>query len=479
MSVSLNEQFVSILQTRDQMTGKADGLLHQLQERTVHVAQAEEQYTEITKLFGTFQSSIGEYTSIPGMDMEEITLATSVKDEAEATMNKLSHTLLTHFPYIAIPGNPPCVSPKKEPHVTGIPTAAAEFIKQCDAIRPIRGDGNCFFTAFSVILLENLVTDKSLDWFHHFIDAFPPKDKRLEALLKSISAEFVKLEPEGREALLTQNEKMFPLVNYLRQLAANHILNNKESFSPFFETSCEKYVESMVLPMGQNADHPAIMALCTVLNYPIRIFDSQLDSGKGVNIEGDKIKATLCRKDEHYFILYPNQGETRVTIHCEVPPGQSLFIRGEEGGLNWQKGIPLKPGSAPNTWIYTFSGDKPVAYKLLLDDSVWELGDNHAIAKGKQEKITPHFPESSLSTIRVKCKVPPGRTLFIRGEGGPGLKWDAGLRMTYMGEDVWEIGLKGITKSALYKVVLDDKEWESGDNHTIMGGKTAEHQPRF
>jgi tRNA-specific 2-thiouridylase len=91
----------------------------------------------------------------------------------------------------------------------------------------------------------------------------------------------------------------------------------------------------------------------------------------------------------------PVQGATelpiRICVQCDVGFGNHLTIRGNGCGLCWCKGLPLCNRGA-DCWCW--GADKPLCgeYKLLINDEVWELGENHRFCPGTVQKICPQFP---------------------------------------------------------------------------------------
>lgn len=80
----------------------------------------------------------------------------------------------------------------------------------------------------------------------------------------------------------------------------------------------------------------------------------------------------------------------KVTYDCGFP--NTLYIRGEGcSTLSWNKGAPLK-NISKNEWIW--ESTRPCAhieFKVLLNDEVFENGNNHSISYGDQTNITPRF----------------------------------------------------------------------------------------
>ena len=79
-----------------------------------------------------------------------------------------------------------------------------------------------------------------------------------------------------------------------------------------------------------------------------------------------------------------------VEAHCVLPEGKILYVRGGKTPLTWDKGIPLY-SMDQRTWQGSFSiaADERVEYKFLIDDAVWEIGENHRWEEGKT--VYPSF----------------------------------------------------------------------------------------
>jgi hypothetical protein len=85
------------------------------------------------------------------------------------------------------------------------------------------------------------------------------------------------------------------------------------------------------------------------------------------------------------------KNETRITIKYDVGFSNSLFLRGEGPGLSWDKGIKLRNVKA-DEWIWETS--QPFTrgeFKVLINDSHFEQGDNHKLVSGANVIYTPNF----------------------------------------------------------------------------------------
>lgn len=87
----------------------------------------------------------------------------------------------------------------------------------------------------------------------------------------------------------------------------------------------------------------------------------------------------------------PAVSETSIIANIDVGFGNSLFIRGNGAGLNWESGTELKNVSG-NEWSFTTSSaSDEVAFKFLLNDEIWSDGEDLTVAAGKTLISSPTF----------------------------------------------------------------------------------------
>lgn len=79
----------------------------------------------------------------------------------------------------------------------------------------------------------------------------------------------------------------------------------------------------------------------------------------------------------------------RVKYDCGLP--NHLAIRGEGAGLSWDKGSVLK-NQDRDVWSFEIISKEPeVEFKVLLNDQVFEIGNNHVVKMGEDIEIFPRF----------------------------------------------------------------------------------------
>ena len=97
----------------------------------------------------------------------------------------------------------------------------------------------------------------------------------------------------------------------------------------------------------------------------------------------------------------------------------------------------------------------------------------HAHAKDSHEK-----KEAVKSVIRVRFDVGFSNSLYIRGEG-PGLSWMQGVILKNVGPDEWVWETSEPFSSCEFKILINDKQYETGENHFLPLGATVQYTPRF
>lgn len=81
-----------------------------------------------------------------------------------------------------------------------------------------------------------------------------------------------------------------------------------------------------------------------------------------------------------------------VTIEAKIDVGygNNLFVRGQGGGLSWDRGLPLQNVDS-KTWRLIVPAKDKVQFKFLLNDAVWCKGEDLVAAPGKKVEVTPAF----------------------------------------------------------------------------------------
>lgn len=80
--------------------------------------------------------------------------------------------------------------------------------------------------------------------------------------------------------------------------------------------------------------------------------------------------------------------------------------------------------------------------------------------------------------IVVKYDVGFPNSITIRGKGA-GLSWEKGIPMKNVRADEWVWETEATIANGEFKVLINDKTYESGNNHPLNAGKTTQYTPKF
>lgn len=98
-----------------------------------------------------------------------------------------------------------------------------------------------------------------------------------------------------------------------------------------------------------------------------------------------------------------------------------------------------------------------------------------------EEKNVPLATAKKLGpTTQIKIRYNAGfpNNLFIRGQGA-GLSWEKGIPLKNIKEDEWIWETNEVFPSCQFKLLLNDLQYENGDNHEILCGSNLEIAPNF
>ena len=86
-----------------------------------------------------------------------------------------------------------------------------------------------------------------------------------------------------------------------------------------------------------------------------------------------------------------NASKAKITINYDVGFSNTLTIRGKGANLSWDKGQPLK-NIKPDELVWEC--DLPFTqceFKVLINDSQYENGENHILTSQSSIRYTPKF----------------------------------------------------------------------------------------
>ena len=83
--------------------------------------------------------------------------------------------------------------------------------------------------------------------------------------------------------------------------------------------------------------------------------------------------------------------KSKITVRFDVGFPNTVTIRGKGAGLSWDKGVTLK-NISKDTWVYEpKDSSKLLEFKVLINDQLYEKGNNHTVEHGKTFEYTPSF----------------------------------------------------------------------------------------
>lgn len=111
-------------------------------------------------------------------------------------------------------------------------------------------------------------------------------------------------------------------------------------------------------------------------------------STKKEKIQIDGTKPDACCADR-----LSTKKKSVIKVHFDCGFLNSLFIRGEGiPGLSWDKGILLQnKGKDEWVWETTACFNAPISFKILINDTNFENGENHLLKCGSTVSCTPNF----------------------------------------------------------------------------------------
>lgn len=97
------------------------------------------------------------------------------------------------------------------------------------------------------------------------------------------------------------------------------------------------------------------------------------------------------------------------------------------------------------------------------------------------DKENADMAKKKTQTTRILVNFDCGfsNSLFVRGEGISGLSWDKGTPLKNVKADQWVFETDKPFAKAQIKILLNDKQYEAGDNHKVDCGSNVVFRPKF
>jgi len=139
---------------------------------------------------------------------------------------------------------------------------------------------------------------------------------------------------------------------------------------------------------------------------------------------------------------------------------------------------PRKAKTPDSTPINTKS--PKMAQNTKNSDESCACGMQECTTESRAQKKSQPSEQTAHTKVVIKFNCGFSNKLYIRGEGIKGLSWEKGtlMKCTKADEWVWETD-NAFKNKAQVKVLINDKEYELGENHTIDCGKSFTFSPRF
>lgn len=485
-----------------------------VQERNIDTAAFDTTHEEI---YGIYQDAMEGLNNLSNLSLNEeetfevILKKSELENKANESYSQFKNQLITFHPAVTVNETNPCIHAKVATSVDTKNTNFLAILKNYPMMRKIQGDGNCFLSGFIALYLEKLVDENKLDFLIQLLQDDKTSDPSLIKKLQEM-VEVLKNNPTTLHALLSNNGKIFSLIAYFRQLAANEMLANKAQYEPIFQAqleadfpvtltglSFEELIKRYVIPMGMDFSHAPMTALCKKIGFHAEILDETTLTLTRLLSNSPNLNGVLCRYGRHYFVLYPTPIEIppaapvkdlkEISVTYKLPFGQNLFLFGQPPHLSWGEGIPLIQIDEEK-WIFHSKVPLPddMEYKFRLDTDEWEsIGENRKIIGGNPSSLPLHF--NTLTSFQSETNPVKGTRItvqwdptqgkpMIRGNG-PGLEnWSKEIPMKYVGADIWVWDTTEKLVGFEYKILVN-RTWESGNNHIITSEEKQVIIPLF
>lgn len=98
--------------------------------------------------------------------------------------------------------------------------------------------------------------------------------------------------------------------------------------------------------------------------------------------------------------------------------------------------------------------------------------------QGKAKASSSDKMKDGCTRITIKYDVGFNNQMYIRGEGS-NLSWDKGIPLKNVKADEWMWETTKPFSKLHFKVLINDKQYEAGDNHQVTCGSSISYTPQF
>jgi hypothetical protein len=121
---------------------------------------------------------------------------------------------------------------------------------------------------------------------------------------------------------------------------------------------------------------------------PIKPTASKLAAAKKAAAKTGKPTAAPAKK----LAAKGAKSKTSIIVKVDVGWGNSVYIRGEGGGLSWDVGV-LMDCDKKDEWVWCCpASDGPIIFKLIRNDLHWSLDKDQIAKAGQTTIVVPKFP---------------------------------------------------------------------------------------
>jgi hypothetical protein len=92
--------------------------------------------------------------------------------------------------------------------------------------------------------------------------------------------------------------------------------------------------------------------------------------------------------------------------------------------------------------------------------------------------VKPVAPKPVVTVITAKIDIGFGNALYLRGEGA-GLSWDHGLLLDCVADDQWAVTLGESARPIVFKFLVNDLSWSTGEDYVVAPGSSVVFEPLF
>lgn len=221
-------------------------------------------------------------------------------------------------------------------------------------------------------------------------------------------------------------------------------------------------------------------------------------TGPSYTVSGGSITAAVPSKggvvlatDAAPDVPLPQPGQdpttTVIRVHYDTGFGNSIYIRGNAGGLSGAEGTAAQ-WTTGNVWELrlTVPAGQEFSFWPLVNDypDLPAAGAPFTGHGGEVIDVYPNFhpQDPNTTVIRVHYDVGYGHKITIRGDDGDGpLDWSSGQDATWTRGNVWTWKTSGIPDRRVFqfKVLIDDSTWSDDPNFVAPGGSVIDVWPSF